>query len=92
MAGYVDTGCIARMQVENGAPSSTGFKVQIVQIKEIQDKAGQKRYRVQVTDGVESIFCMMSTASAPQFESKEMIAGTVISITNYQISPQAQTK
>jgi hypothetical protein len=92
MAGYVDSGCIARMQVENGAPSSTGFKVQIVSIKEIEDKMKQTRYRVQVTDGVESIYCMMSTNSAPQFKAKEMTVGSVISITNYQISPQAQTK
>ena len=92
MAGHVDTGCIARMQIENGAPSSTGFKVQIVGIKEIEDKMKQTRYRVQVTDGVESIYCMMSTSSAPHFKEKEMIVGSVISINNYQISHQAQSK
>ena len=61
-------------------------------IKEIEDRQGQKRFRVQVSDGVESIFCMMNSGSAPQFENKEMIVGTVISITNYQISPQANAK
>ena len=60
--------------------------MQIVGIKEIEDKMKQTRYRVQVTDGVESIYCMMSTTSAAHFKAKEMIVGSVISITNYQIS------
>lgn len=80
------------MTAEGGGTNDNGYKVQVQSIKEILDKTGAKRYRVQITDGVESSYAMMGTTSAEYFEKEEIIEGTVLRINQYQISAQAQTK